>query len=97
MRQMADGLAAIEAAGIVHRDIKPNNVMLDGAGSDVRLWITDFGLAHALEAELTVSGSRILVAGTPGYLAPEFGPGAGSVAGERSVCLWRGAAPGFHR
>ena len=72
VRQMADGLAAIEAAGIVHRDIKPNNVMLDGAGSDVRLWITDFGLAHALEAELTVSGSRILVAGTPGYLAPEL-------------------------
>ena len=72
VRQMADGLAAIEAAGIVHRDIKPNNVMLDGAGSEVRLWITDFGLAHALEAELTVSGSRRLVAGTPGYLAPEL-------------------------
>ena len=72
VRQMADGLAAIEAAGIVHRDIKPNNVMLDGLGSEVRLWITDFGLAHALEAELTVSGSRSLVAGTPGYLAPEL-------------------------
>ena len=72
VRQMADGLAAIEAAGIVHRDIKPNNVMLDGARSDVRLWITDFGLAHALEAELTGSGSRILTAGTPGYLAPEL-------------------------
>jgi eukaryotic-like serine/threonine-protein kinase len=75
VRQMADGLAAIEAAGIVHRDIKPNNVMLDGVGSEVRLWITDFGLARALEAELTISGSRILVAGTPGYIAPELHKG----------------------
>jgi len=72
VRQMADGLAAIQTAGIVHRDIKPNNVMLEGTGSDVRVWITDFGLARALEAESTVSGTRILVAGTPGYIAPEL-------------------------
>ena len=72
VRQMADGLAAIAAAGIVHRDIKPNNVMLDGTRSDVRVWITDFGLARALEAESTVSGPRTVVAGTPGYIAPEL-------------------------
>jgi serine/threonine protein kinase/tetratricopeptide (TPR) repeat protein len=75
VRQMAAGLAAIHAEGIVHRDIKTNNVMLDGAGSAVRLWITDFGLARALEAEVTVSGARILVAGTPGYIAPELHKG----------------------
>ena len=51
LKQMAAGLAAIHAAGIVHRDIKPNNIMLDGVGSDVRLCITDFGLARAYEAE----------------------------------------------
>ena len=73
VRQMADGLAAIHRAGVIHRDIKPNNVMLDGSGSGVRLYITDFGLARALEAESTISSSGgLIVAGTPGYLAPEL-------------------------
>ena len=71
LKQMAAGLAAIHAAGIVHRDIKPNNIMLDGAGSDVRLCITDFGLARAHEAEPSLSGKG-LVAGTPDYMAPEL-------------------------
>jgi tetratricopeptide (TPR) repeat protein len=70
-RQMADGLIAIHAAQIVHRDIKSSNVMLDGSGSDVRLWITDFGLARALQADPSFSGKAIL-AGTPGYIAPEL-------------------------
>ena len=56
LKQMAAGLAAIHAAGIIHRDIKPNNIMLDGAGSEVRLCITDFGLARAHEAEPSLSG-----------------------------------------
>ena len=70
-RQMADGLAAIHAARIVHRDIKLTNVMLDGTGSDVRLWITDFGLARALKADPSFLGKTVL-AGTPGYIAPEL-------------------------
>ena len=70
-RQMADGLTAIHAAGIVHRDIKPTNVMLDGVGSDVRLWITDFGLARALEVEPSFC-EKPVIAGTPGYIAPEL-------------------------
>ena len=69
--QMAAGLAAIHAAGIVHRDIKPNNIMLDGTGSGVRLCITDFGLARAHEAEPSLS-AKGLVAGTPDYMAPEL-------------------------
>ncbi len=68
---MAAGLAAIHAAGIIHRDIKPNNIMLDGTGSEVRLCITDFGLARAHEAEPSLSGKG-LVAGTPDYMAPEL-------------------------
>jgi len=71
LRQTALGLAAIHATGIVHRDIKPNNIMLDGVGADVRLWITDFGLARALEGDTTLSG-RGAVAGTPSYIAPEL-------------------------
>jgi eukaryotic-like serine/threonine-protein kinase len=71
LKQMASGLAAIHAAGIVHRDIKPNNIMLDGSGSEVRVCITDFGLARAHEAEPSLSGAG-LVAGTPDYMAPEL-------------------------
>ncbi len=71
LRQMALGLSAIHTAGIIHRDIKPNNVMLDGVGPNPRLWITDFGLARAFETETTLSGKGT-VAGTPGYIAPEL-------------------------
>jgi serine/threonine protein kinase/tetratricopeptide (TPR) repeat protein len=71
LKQMAAGLAAIHAAGIIHRDIKPNNIMLDGIGSEVRLCITDFGLARAHEGEPSLSGKG-LVAGTPDYMAPEL-------------------------
>jgi eukaryotic-like serine/threonine-protein kinase len=70
LKQMAAGLAAIHAAGIVHRDIKPNNIILDGSGQDVRLVITDFGLARAHEAEPSLPGGQ--VAGTPDYMAPEL-------------------------
>jgi serine/threonine protein kinase len=81
LKQMAAGLAAIHAAGIVHRDIKPNNIMLDGVGADVRLFITDFGLARAYKAEPFLSGEKLVagtpvsgtpVAGTPDYMAPEL-------------------------
>jgi eukaryotic-like serine/threonine-protein kinase len=71
LKQMAAGLAALHAAGIVHRDIKPNNIMLDGTGAQLRLWITDFGLARAHEADPSFSGKG-LVAGTPDYMAPEL-------------------------
>jgi len=70
LKQMAAGLAAIHGAGIVHRDIKPNNIILDGSGADVRLFITDFGLARAHEAEPSLPGGQ--VAGTPDYMAPEL-------------------------
>ncbi len=70
LKQMAAGLAAIHAAGIVHGDIKPNNIMLDGAGLDVRLCITDFGLARAYTGETPYSGKE-LAGGTPEYMAPE--------------------------
>ena len=70
-RQVGSGLAAAHAAGVLHRDIKSANIMLNGSGESVYAWITDFGLARAIEQEstaLTVNG----VAGTPGYVAPEL-------------------------
>ena len=71
LRQMAAGLQAIHDAGIIHRDIKPNNIMLEGSGPEVRLSITDFGLARAHQTEQWSLGKGV-VAGTPEYMAPEL-------------------------
>jgi tetratricopeptide (TPR) repeat protein len=65
--QAGDGLAAAHAAGLIHRDFKPTNVLVDHAG---RVRVGDFGLAREDDIELA-KGSERLVAGTPGYMAPE--------------------------
>jgi serine/threonine protein kinase len=79
---LAQGLAAIHAAGVVHRDLKPGNVMIDSAGQPV---IIDFGIAHVSDAaRLTKTG---LVMGTPGYLAPEVIEGA-PASGASDVHSW---------
>jgi eukaryotic-like serine/threonine-protein kinase len=68
--QAAAGLAAAHAAGLVHRDIKPGNLLL---APDGRVKITDFGIAHvAGSAPLTQTGALV---GTPAYLAPERAAG----------------------
>ena len=70
--QMVSGIAAIHEAGVIHRDIKPNNVMVDRSGGpELRLSIMDFGLARLYASANTVLGTGMIV-GTPGYLAPEL-------------------------
>jgi len=72
-RQLLGALAAIHRSGLVHRDVKPSNILQAGPG---RWKLTDFGIAaplSALDPSLTATG---VVLGTPAYLAPERLAGA---------------------
>ncbi len=75
LRQMAEALAAAHAAGVIHRDFKPGNVILVSDASGLRPVITDFGVAvrtdRALDAEGDHSLGTYTRAGTPEYAAPE--------------------------
>src|SRR6202051_2725650 len=70
VRQICSGLEAAHSEGVVHRDLKPQNIMLDAQG---RVFLMDFGLARSMElVGMTRTGALI---GTPAYMSPEQAKG----------------------
>ena len=82
LRVVADALAYAHARGVVHRDIKPDNILLDAESG--RPMVMDFGIARAAEADsrLTVTGTAM---GTPAYMSPEQAMGERDLDGRSDI------------
>ena len=80
--EVADALAYAHVRGVIHRDVKPENILLDADTG--RAFVTDFGIARAIEAgtRLTITGNAI---GTPTYMSPEQATGEREVDGRSDV------------
>src|SRR5256885_897390 len=85
MQETADALGAAHGFGIIHRDVKPDNILLEGSRG--RVVVTDFGIAKALSsttggATLTATGVAI---GTPHYMSPEQAAGDREIDGRSDI------------
>ncbi|HWJ82577.1 MAG TPA: serine/threonine-protein kinase [Nocardioides sp.] len=74
IEQVASGLSDAHEAGLIHRDIKPGNVLVRLRGGAIRAYLADFGIARRVDADATRFGSAAV--GTPSYMAPELHGGA---------------------
>ena len=82
LSEIADALEYAHLRGVIHRDIKPDNILLDGTSG--RAMVTDFGIARAIEAgtRLTITGNAV---GTPTYMSPEQAMGEREVDGRSDL------------
>ena len=78
-RLVGDIAAALDAAaraGVVHRDVKPENILIERTGSGPRALLADFGIAHVMWEEAKTTGPGVAM-GTPAYMSPEQAAGEG--------------------
>lgn len=90
MQQVASGVEAAHRLGLLHRDLKPQNILIEGAESTLpHPYVTDFGLVKDLDSQgLTETGTAI---GTPRYMSPEQATGMSSLVDVRTDVYALGA------
>jgi serine/threonine-protein kinase len=91
LRDVADALAYAHARGVVHRDIKPDNILIDRASG--RPMVTDFGIARAAAGDTRLTATGVAV-GTPAYMSPEQAIGERELDGRSD--LYSLGVVGYH-